>query len=255
MHDWVKAHLWDEYTGRWDEVTVLRAGQYLRLKLGSDTASAATKLLSLIYDDIQGLDLVDFCLGMFPTDEPSGSDYGQWIQNRVSNLQTTLNLSGSAWTIGVDQDGLCLQRRVNDTAEKAARQEMAGPGRASVYLRRAWSYVYGRNPDAGAAYGDAIRAVEAAGRPVFTPKDHRATLGKMIDAVEAKQDKWTTEIGDVETVLKMMKAIWKSHKGRHGTDDETKPANVSQAQAEAAVQLAVTLVQLLRTQGIRVAVQ
>ena len=63
--------------------------------------------------------------------------------------------------------------------------------------------------------------------------------------------KWFTVIGDVETVWKMMETIWKSHDGRHGTDDTTRPRAVSQPVSRAAVQVGITPVQLFRTGAIQ----
>ncbi len=95
-----------------------------------------------------------------------------------------------------------------------------------------------------------MRAVEAAARPVVTPTDDLATLGKMIYDLGVKPEKSETVIGDVDTVRKMMKTVWQSQRDRHGTDDTTKPLNVSQPAAEAAAQMAVTLVQLFRAEAI-----
>ena len=99
---------------------------------------------------------------------------------------------------------------------------------AAGYLRSAWHHVYGRNPNPSTAYRDAVRAVEAAARPVVTPTDDLATLGKMIYDLGVKPEKWGTVIGDVSTVRKMMETIWKSQLDRHGTDDTAKPLNVLQ---------------------------
>ena len=137
------------------------------------------------------------------------------------------------------------------TVLAAADREKAQRSKAAEYLRTAWHYLYGRNPIPSSAYRDAVRAVEAAARPVVTPNDELATLGKMIHALRDKPDKWETVIGDVDTVRMMMRTIWKSQSDRHGTDDPAKPRNVSQPEAEAAVQIAVTLVHLFRTGAIR----
>ena len=98
----------------------------------------------------------------------------------------------------------------------------------------------------------AIKAVEAAARPVVIPKDKLATLGKMIAAIRDKPQKWETVIGEVDTVRIMMDTIWKDQVDRHGTDDPKRPLTVKQPEAEVAVQFAVTLVQLFRTGAIRV---
>ena len=189
----------------------------------------------------RGLDLLDYCLGI--------ADHGL-----AEELQEILDRSGSAWKVGLDPEWReCLERRVDATVLAAADREKGQPSKAAEYLRTAWHHLYGRNPNPSAAYRDAVRAVEAAARPVVTPKDDLATLGKMITALNDKPEKWETVIGDVGTVRKMMRTIWKSQSDRHGTDDPAKPRNVSKPEAESAVQMAVTLVHLFRTGAIRFA--
>ena len=219
---------------------LLAAEQYFRVRLDWDKIrrGAGYGVAELLV--AQQLDLLDYCLGY-------SNDFSD-----ADELQEILDRSGSAWTVGRDDDGrYCLEKRVDKTAEKAAHQEMHIQGNASSYLRSAWHQVYGRNPNPSEAFRNAVRAIEAAARPVVIPNDSRATLGKMICALRNKPEKWQTAIGDVDTLRKMMQTIWKSQFDRHGTDDTSKPINVSQSEAEAAVQMRVTLVQLFRTGAIR----
>ena len=119
-----------------------------------------------------------------------------------------------------------LEKRVGPTVEEAARREMAGQSNAATHLRSAWHHAYKRNPDPSKAYSDAIKAVEAAARPVVSPKDRLATLGKMIGVMKATPQKWGTVIGapdDADTVRMMMNTIWKGQTDRHGTPDPNKP--------------------------------
>ena len=217
------------------------AEQYFRIGLDwaaiqSSHEEGVAQLLAF-----EDLDVLDYCLGIY------------YHPDHAAELREILDRSGSAWTVGTDDDeGLwCLKRRVDVTVLAAANEEMEQRSNAAEYLRRAWHHVYGRNPNPSTAYHDAVRAVEAAARPGRDPNDDRATLGKMILALEDKPGKWETVIGDVDTVRKMMATIWKSQSDRHGTDDTTRSLNVSQPAAEAAVQMAVTLVQLFRTGAIR----
>ena len=83
------------------------------------------------------------------------------------------------------------------------------------------------------------------------PDDPKATLGKAIGAMKAKPEKWVTEIGNVDTVLRMLESVWQSQSDRHGTNEVTRPLNVTQQEAEAALHLALALVHLFRTQAIR----
>ena len=169
----------------------------------------------------EDLDVLDYCLGIY------------YHPDHAAELRKILDRSGSAWTVGTDDDeGLwCLKRRVDATVLAAANEETEQRSNAAEYLRRAWHHVYSRNPNPSTAYHDAVRAVEAAARPVVTPNDDRATLGKMIPALKDKPGKWETVIGDVDTVRKMMATIWKSQSDRHGTDDTTRPLNVSTARS------------------------
>lgn len=244
-YEWATARFSD-----WDDLQA--AEQYFRLQLDWAAISRAARQ-SLIEDvgrsvrqgvvellKTQGLDLLDYCLGV----------RHDWAG--AQELESVLARSGSAWTVGEDHEGrLGLTRRVDETVLAAAAEEMKQRSNPSSYLRSAWHHVYGRNPNPSTAYHDAVRAVEAAVRPVVTPRDGQATLGRMIGALRDKPGKWDTVIGDVDTVRKMMATIWKSQFDRHGTDDTTKALNVSQSEAEAAVQVAVTLVQLFRTGAIR----
>lgn len=172
--------------------------------------------------------------------------------NAADELNLILAASGSAWTVGEQPDGTpCLQRRVESTTEAAARIEFSAESRAARHLSIAWDKVYGRTPDASAAYREAVRGVEAAARPIVTPDDSLATLGKMIRALEDKPSKWSAEIGSIEAFTQMLRQLWTSQLDRHGTDDESVPLSVSPAQAEAAVHLAMTLVHWLRSSTVR----
>ena len=86
------------------------------------------------------------------------------------------------------------------------------------------------------AYGEAVKAIEVAAKPVVTPDDPLATLGKMISAIRDEPGKWETDAefdGGVQTILAMMKLAWKGQL-RHG--DENAPIDVSQEAAEMTVQ-------------------
>ena len=210
------AHAWAGpfFYGMPNHAETLRAGRYLRVPLSPGSGKASKDLLGLLKDDTRGLDLLDYCLGLLSLSDED-EDYGDeehededyqdenydWVEFRVAELQNVLDASGSAWTVGRDEDErYCLQRRLDATTEQTAREEMGQPGRAAGYLRRAWSNVYGRTPDPSVAYGAAVRAVEAAARLVITPTDEVATLGKMVAAMRDKPEKWETVIGDVNTV-------------------------------------------------------
>ncbi len=217
--------------------------QFLRFPLnwGYGLDSALEHLTTEVgKDGPRALDIIDACLML------SSGWSGGWKARESLNLM--LLVGGSAWTVASDPDGTpCLERRVLEPVEQAARTEMERGGNAGRHLQSAWHAVYGRSTDASAAYREAVRAVEAAAKPVVTPADPVATLGKMICALRDKPTKWTTSVGSVESVADMMGSLWTSQLDRHGTDDESVALSVSPAQAEAAVHLAATLVHWFRS--------
>ncbi|MDE0368594.1 MAG: hypothetical protein OXI84_00465 [bacterium] len=227
------------------DAALQKAEQVLRVKLDWTGSRAARRsLLARLQYSVGGLDLLDYCLYLC-----DDWDFGD---DEARELQGILHRSGSAWRVAAHPAGrYCLEQRVDPTVEEAARSEMAQESNAATYLSSAWHHAYRRDPDPSRSYSDSIKAVEAAARPVVTPKDQLATLGKMIAAMRDKPQKWGTVIGDVDTVRIMMDTIWKAQVDRHGTDDPQKPLTVSQSEAEAAVQFAATLVQLFRTGAIR----
>lgn len=217
-----------------------RAEQVLRVELDwVSSRRARNALLSKLRLPGPGLDLLDYCL----YECAEGPDLSE-------DLEPILENSGSAWKVGSDSDGhYCLEKRVDRTVEGAARREMAEQSNAATHLRSAWHHAYRRNPDPSKAYSESIKAVEAAARPVVSPKDQLATLGKMIGVMKATPQKWGTVIGapdDVDTVRMMMNTIWKGQVDRHGTSDPNRDP-VTQPAAEAAVQIGLTLVHLFRT--------
>lgn len=119
-------------------------------------------------------------------------------------------------------------------------------GSPGEHLATAWSLAYGRTPDPVKAYSEAIKAVEAAGTPVISPKNHKATLGTLIRDVGATPQKWNFAIarpkGDsVEDVRQLMSLLWDGQTSRHGGIASTPPETPEAARA--AVHIAATLVQ------------
>lgn len=192
------------------------------------------------------LDIVDACLAAF------GSNY--LVMRHANKLRDLLLAHGSIWTVGKLPVGLpCLEKRVDETTTKAAQAEMQQKGNAASHLRHAWTHVYGRSPDPSSAYREAVRAVEAAAKPIISPKDKQATLGKMISSLRDKPSKWSFvlehdgNLDECNPVVTMLQTLWRSQHDRHGTDDANSQPHVNPNEAEAAVHLAITLVHWFRT--------
>ncbi|HEY9324394.1 MAG TPA: hypothetical protein VIP50_05655 [Agromyces sp.] len=161
-------------------------------------------------------------------------------------LETVLARGSSMWKVGSRDGAPGLERRVPQGVQDAADAVMAQPGDAGRLLSEAWHAAFGINPDYEKAYSKAVKAVEAAIIPVVSPKNASATLGTVLGQMRGDGD-WgldmtkehTTHTG-AHVVLGMAQALWTGQADRHAGNTYT-PS--TQAEAEAAVFLAVPLVQ------------
>ena len=163
--------------------------------------------------------------------------------NQPPALETILHEGASIYCVAQgDSGGYELQRRQPKEMSSLVEKELEKQGRAADHLLRAWSKCFGREPEPNEACIEATKAVEVAAKPFVTPDDPRTTLGKICHAISAKPSKWETDseyVGDIQTVLHMMRLVWEGHL-RHG--DEGAPLDVSEQGAQMIVQTAVLLV-------------
>jgi len=207
----------------------------------SDGANSALNSIRRNVDDRKYfLDLIDLLLSRMSFG-PSGAE-------AADSVETSLREGSSAWAVDVSDTGsFRLIRRVDATVVAAAKAVMSASGRAGQHLAKAWIEVYGLDPDASAAYREAVRAVEAIGIPVISPKNPTATLGTMLKDLQNTPAKWSVALkpkaGDpVLMIRETMELLWTAELDRHGTADEKVPLHVSSEEAEAALHLSVTLV-------------
>lgn len=230
----------------WDKERLLELQRLFRLDLEWKKSRGGAQSVYFQLQELMGvnpdlmLDIVDYLLHAFA--------HGHHDEE-LQMVEVVLYQGGSAWRVGQTEEGRgCLERRVDETTTLAARSVIAHGGKVGAHLTLAWNEIYGRNPDPGKGYGEAVKAVEAAAQPVVTPKDSTATLGKMIAAMSDGSDKWAVtlnseKVNGVEVVISMMKLLWTSQYDRHGSADQDSPISVTQEEAEAAIHLATTLVQ------------
>jgi hypothetical protein len=170
----------------------------------------------------------------------------------ADKLSDLLKHGGSAWTVVPLDEGsrhfdFGLERRVESVVADSAHEVMSSSAKAGEHLRAAWHAVYGRAPKPTEAYWESVRAVEAAGKAIVSPNNDSTTLGSMIADMKSAPTKWRmtlqpkSGVDPIETLIAMMRLLWKSHTDRDGTPDES--VEVSESEAMAAVHLAVTFVQ------------
>jgi hypothetical protein len=252
----LSAWVWGQVR-RWDDmVRLVRVFRLEDLDQSTDQTLRLTLEIRMIGDEEFFLDVVDYLLSRlkphpFAQEIPSTLDGDT---DAAGDLTQMLSEAGSLWKVDwVAEHRYGLVRRMRPEVEAAAEQVMSWEDKAAWHLRLAWSAVYGRNPDAGKGYGEAIKAMEAAAIPVVLPKTNAGTLGKLVAALRDKPAKWAVGLKHPEPerqvliLADMMDLIWKGQTGRHGDPDPTAPISVNQEQAEAAVHLAVTVVQWFNT--------
>lgn len=100
---------------------------------------------------------------------------------------------------------------------------------ATRYLVKAWNDTFGRNPNASSAYGNAIKAVEAACWQIVVPADQRATLGSAIRELRDHPERFSVKVTEktahnaIEGIRRDMSTIWDSQTDRHGTANPVAP--------------------------------
>lgn len=183
------------------------------------------------------------------------------IRDNVSNreggnddLERVLRDGGSKWKVGVRNGVPGLEERVPQGVQDAADAAMSVPGDAGRLLSEAWHATYGMNPQPDLGYRKAIESVEAAVLPKVMPNDSTATLGKAIGQIRTDGNwklpfvKEHAQNPSHEVLLGMLQALWSGHSDRHpGT---TAYVQSTQQAAEAAVSLAVALVNLFAGGGV-----
>ncbi|MCX5014249.1 hypothetical protein OG765_25160 [Streptomyces sp. NBC_00555] len=175
-------------------------------------------------------------------------------QARAQSLDELLSDAGSAWCVRLDRSGLV--RRVDPNAASAYEMAMTSAEKARDRLSKAWSAAYGLHPDPGAAYRHAVAAVEAVAIPLFVPADSQASLGRVRAHLDQGRAKYVLAIsnkaGDasgIESIIEMVSTLWHGQRDRH--EGGTSSAPITQEAAEAAVHLAVLLVQWFATGAVQ----
>lgn len=175
------------------------------------------------------------------------------------SLEGVLREAGSVWTVGTRLGSSGLQRRVSEPLANAVELAVSH-GHAGQRLAEAWNAAFGLHPNPSAAYSMAIKAIEDAAKPVVSPTDATATLGRINGQLTA-DPKWSlpfqrddTKYASGEALAAVLRTVWAGQVDRHGGNaepDAAEPAAVTAEAAEAAVILAVAAVHLFESGAVR----
>ena len=210
------------------------------LAVGFDGQHGVANLLYHLQLDGDYLDMLDFLLY-----KTADRDSDEWDEDAPDDLEKILATAGSAWRVGIRNGRAGLERRVSEGVQEAAELAMRTPGHAGVLLSEAWHAAFGQSPDYEKAYAKSIKAVEAAAIPVVQPNHSGATLGTVVGQMRGDAD-WKLAMtrehpSDISVVLAAAQTLWTGQNDRHA--GQPGYAASTQAEAEAAVFLAVPLVQ------------
>lgn len=154
------------------------------------------KQLGLAYDSpaAKVLDIVDALLDLMPMrrpDQPRNVPPAIAMWARATNAMTTdhrrllqRHLDDARSVYRVSEDGRRLVRRADALATAAHEEAVASAdgrgkaGSAARFLSQAWSSIHALHPDPVGAYGDAIKAVEAAAHATVQPNHAKATWAR-----------------------------------------------------------------------------
>ncbi len=184
-------------------------------------------------DDDRFLDLIDLLCG-------AAEDYQR------DALDLLLDRGMSIYRVSASAP-FRLEERVTDEARAALADAVSHPDPAAEHIARAWSLVFGRDRDPGAAWNAAVKAIESLLHPIVEPKNDRATLGSMAQVLRNKPESWAFAIaardGDTSArpFVQALELVG-YEPGRHGTD----PSRATLEQARVVVLQAVTIVEWLR---------
>lgn len=194
--------------------------------------------------EAERLALIDFFLRDLQEASLESGTSSVACHEAVAVLDEMLTEGGSVWRTTLTPYW-SLVRRVNG-ASQALVDLVSGSGTdAARKIGEAWHACYRHLPDYDSAYREAVRAVEAAALPVMLPKGENS-LGKVVAHLRDTASRWTvggtdaTQQASADTLLAMLRTLWHNQQ-RHAKADGT-IVDVSQAEAETAVTLAVTLV-------------
>lgn len=112
----------------------------------------------------------------------------------IRRLEWLLSQGRSGWRAEIEPPGLVERVSPEERAEYDSAKKPDDI--AAAHLRAAWQAAWGVDHDGQKAFDEAVKALEAAFRPVAAPKDPGATLGKIARYLDDKPDKWRARLAD-----------------------------------------------------------
>jgi len=163
--------------------------------------------------------------------------------NRV--LASGASVYRAAHAIGLVRD---VEPETLEAAQTLVESGMPG----AQHFKRAWGFIYGRNPDYREGLGAAVEALEAAAKRWTLPNDKGFTLGRLIGAMKGSPGDFVVPAGgsDAEQAVRDMAAalsvVWGFQcRWRHGEPD-TEGLQPAEAETKSVLLIAMGLLETLQ---------
>ena len=246
LRDWLQIVFTDEG----GEGSERLAGRVLmRLRWWKDNQQQRYVARLAVSPQTELLTVVDAVLQLHPAWDPGVGIPASLFRVKVGGLDDILTDAGSLYQI--DFNRRCLVRRVDATVQAAVDAAIAtATSTVAGHLRTAWVAAYGLHPDPDKAYDHAVLAIEDLTCPLVCPRNIKATLGVVVSDLRNQAAQWELSIENtstgqpagIDSVVQVLDLLWKGQ-SRHGGNPNSRQQ--TQAEAEAAVQMAAALTQWL----------
>lgn len=173
--------------------------------------------------------------------------------SEVDVLSSYLDLSASSVVVISVERSFRIARRLPEGVEQIASDAVSSTGEvAGRHLAEAWRAATAIEPDTSKAMSEAIKAVEAAGGALITPRENLPRLGKIVAALK-DQSAWVLAFGTREdghpdhraVLIGMLETLVFAQRDRHSGGAPDSVASLGH------VQLASTLVAWFSTGVVR----
>ena len=259
--EWLAGPLWDwvcdrlpvyddkGYNQSWHVDAYRRMATTLRFSLEDGSEPIPNNALGMrnrLWNKVQArpallLEIADYWLGV-------GAATEYRAEKIITRLDELLARAGSMYRVVAGEPSY-LGRRVSKEEVNSLASLQANTDKPGQHLGRAWRAIFGLEPRPGEGYREAIKAVEAAAIPIVSPNNQKATLGTVIADLKNRPESWRVDLHSptpelqVPAIVGVLELLWKGQSDRHGTPDPDAPLEVTLPQAEAALHLALGLVQ------------
>lgn len=159
-----------------------------------------------------------------------------------ANVNFDVVKSGDSWRIS---------RKASPELAQIYSEIVTSEDSTAVLMKSAWNSFFNHDHDYRKSYEYCVLALESVVCPFFIPNNRKPTLGQALSAMRDRRSDFgvgnleAKAIGSSDLLITSIQTIWESQ-GRHVNADGQPPTEVTAAQAESALILTISIVQLFK---------